>query len=861
MSAMRFSLPHAFLRSEDAPASADPYLPLRLLGRGGKARVYEVLDGQRRRRLALKLFHLPEDCEAVERERRALARLDHPGIVRVLDSGRTTRGAPYLVMELVEGRTCQSHVKSLGPPGTRVRTQAAADLVRELLRILRYLHGRGVLHRDVKSSNVLIAADGVKLLDLGTARWGHAAGAGRFIGTVSYASPEQLQGRQLDGRSDLYSLGVLWYRMLTGRLPFPELQPEEAARLRRDAALLPPHELADVPRWMSEQVMALLCWNPAQRPRVQQLLERLGPAARGRAPASWRWPAVAPFFGRNELLARIVEYGERPPPGGVLLLEGAVGCGRGAAADWAREWALRRGRSALRLSPGTSWAAALLLALPRHRRQLLRRRLSAATLGSARALLCGLAEEEPLLLFLGELESWGDELRVELGILRGVLAERGLPAAFVASASADERAAPGVQRLRFEPLTLADQEVWVRALLGGRQAPARLGRELAPAAGHPAALQAALRGLVEDGRLRAGRTPQGQICWRLRGERPVRSAGESGSGEESIADQVQGALRRGELALAGQLLGEAAAAGGSAGDRLQLLQGELALLRGELHAAHALLVASQPTRELGPELRARAAAAAGRTLIIQGRFREARAALRGALGQLRGEAARAEPLARLRLELACLELELGRFGWLREEADDAELLLEDGGSSSLAVGLTLLRGRLALRCGDADLALRRLDAADAEAARAGLELDRARARCLRCLALARQGRGSQALRELQSPLALLQASGALPDLALACRCHWEVRGPRADPETCFAPVVDWYRREPVPLLEIRYRIARLRHAARCRPQGAREELTALTRLIEELLCGGTRQDRRALLQGPWRRFARELGGD
>ena len=198
-----------------------------LLGRGGMGTVYlaERADGAFRMSAAVKVVPLalasPEIEERFRRERQFLASLDHPRIARLIDGGVSETGLPYLVMELVAGQTIDRFSDTHG-----LDTRGRVALVRQVLDALDYVHGRQVIHRDVKPSNILVDESGnVKLLDFGTARLVDVSAetaltkTGVFAFTPDYASPEQVRGEACTFASDLYSAGVLLYRLLTGRLP------------------------------------------------------------------------------------------------------------------------------------------------------------------------------------------------------------------------------------------------------------------------------------------------------------------------------------------------------------------------------------------------------------------------------------------------------------------------------------------------------------------------------------------------------------------------------------------------------------------------------------------------------------------
>ncbi len=199
------------------------------LGRGAMGIVYKARDPKINRVVAVKTFSLagqpPEEeleyRERFFREAEAAGRLSHPGIVTIFDVGEEPEThAPYIVMEFVSG---QSLDKLLLQEDHKLTLDAALQLTQELAEALDCAHGQGVVHRDLKPSNILITEDGhAKIADFGVAKLNlasHTLG-GRTLGTPAYMSPEQLNGEPVDGRSDLFSLGIVLYTVLTGYRPF-----------------------------------------------------------------------------------------------------------------------------------------------------------------------------------------------------------------------------------------------------------------------------------------------------------------------------------------------------------------------------------------------------------------------------------------------------------------------------------------------------------------------------------------------------------------------------------------------------------------------------------------------------------------
>ena len=194
------------------------------IGSGGMSTVYRAFDPTLERWVAIKLMHRdistdPDQLERFRREARAVARLSHPHVVTVIDFGEDS-GTPYIVFELVEGETLKERIKRLG----RLPVDEAVAYAIEIGRALSAAHAERLVHRDIKPQNVLIDANGrAKVTDFGIARSLEAHGLtadGRVLGTTDYVSPEQAMGHQVTEQSDVYSLGVVLFEMLTGDTPF-----------------------------------------------------------------------------------------------------------------------------------------------------------------------------------------------------------------------------------------------------------------------------------------------------------------------------------------------------------------------------------------------------------------------------------------------------------------------------------------------------------------------------------------------------------------------------------------------------------------------------------------------------------------
>ncbi len=245
------------------------YRVLGKLGGGGMADVYLAEDTTLGRRVALKVLlkRFVEDETFVERFRReakAAAGLNHPNVVSIYDWGQIDH-VYYIVMEYVEGETLKERIRRVG----RLPAGEAVAIVVELLSAVQFAHTNNVVHRDIKSQNILIDRHGkVKVTDFGIARAGDSSmtEAGSILGTAQYLAPEQAKGEKVDERSDLYSVGVVLYEMLTGTVPFKGDSAVTVAMKHVNELPAEPAELVPgLPYALNQIVLKALAKSPERR--------------------------------------------------------------------------------------------------------------------------------------------------------------------------------------------------------------------------------------------------------------------------------------------------------------------------------------------------------------------------------------------------------------------------------------------------------------------------------------------------------------------------------------------------------------------------------------------------------------------
>lgn len=306
---------------------AGKYRLVRLIGRGGVGAVYEAVHAYTERRVALKLLLTHAAAHATAplrflREAKASATIGHRGIVEVLDAGSEEGGRLYVVFELLRGEPLKASIDA-----QRLSDSQAIEVTLQILDALDAAHACALVHRDIKPENVFLVWDGnddpqVKLLDFGVARWLRPVDepltqAGVVIGTPFFMSPEQLSGKAVDGRADLWATGVILYNALTGALPYTARNPlalltEMVSKGPRPLAMLRPdlpHDLLDFSdRALAENLEERFATAREMSAALRACVRRMAQSAKAET------VPLEPPRGRQREVFERPSRTERPPP-------------------------------------------------------------------------------------------------------------------------------------------------------------------------------------------------------------------------------------------------------------------------------------------------------------------------------------------------------------------------------------------------------------------------------------------------------------------------------------------------------------------------------------------------------------------
>jgi serine/threonine protein kinase/tetratricopeptide (TPR) repeat protein len=364
----------------ESGSTVGPYLRQELLGEGGMGVVYRAVHRDTGRIVALKTVRQvekPDLREALRREIRALSSLHHDGVVSILDSG-VEKLTPWFAMEYLERRTVDDFHAALwgnrpergevttlvampdgrqpgepprsargaGPPRAAAggRLPEVLALIQRISEALGYVHGEGLVHRDLKPENVFLRPDGRPVLvDFGLTAWFGGTGSERLeagkrrAGTAAFMAPEVLRGEPMDARADLYSLGCLFYLLVTGELPFVGASAQDVAKMHQEREPVPPGALvAGLPPSIDALIMGLLAKAPEERTgHAQDVIDGLAPLLPGTAVEadgrSKRFYLYRPrLAGRDELRAELDVHVARlkAGAGGLVFLGGESGAGK-----------------------------------------------------------------------------------------------------------------------------------------------------------------------------------------------------------------------------------------------------------------------------------------------------------------------------------------------------------------------------------------------------------------------------------------------------------------------------------------------------------------------------------------------------
>ncbi|MFT5680713.1 MAG: tetratricopeptide (TPR) repeat protein, partial [Myxococcota bacterium] len=482
------------------------------IGSGGLAEVWKGYHRHSGAPAALKILREPNRSESHRdrflREGFLLSRLEHPGIVRCVTVCREPR--PFLVLELLRGETLSERLRESG----QLSVSLASSMADCLLQALGYLHERGIIHRDVKSSNIFLTDDArVMLLDLGLATDPDhplLTTLGDVMGTYAYMAPEQLAGAPVDRRSDLYSLGITLYEALAGRRPYRAKDAAGYLQALRHSIHTPLKEhRAEIPLRLLDLVSRLMARDPADRPGSAFIARALLTTSDNR-----RELRPPPLLGRSSAKGGVQGVIDG---GGILLLLGEIGSGTSRLASHALRQARLEGMEsiALRCRAGAHPLSPL--------RQI-HRDLSQiiggvpATIEAIGTALRDLAAEGPLLLLIEDIQHCPPETLAQLARIIQIGRELSV---VITGTTAPEEITGHIILLR--PLRPDESRKLVREMLGTSSPPAGLSEHLHRISdGQPGIVVAGMRELVERERLQCtGIDDNGMLRWELDPSAPL----------------------------------------------------------------------------------------------------------------------------------------------------------------------------------------------------------------------------------------------------------------------------------------------------------------------------------------------------